>query len=357
MKREISKSKLNNIIHELDFYTEEQLITQEQRENIINSYETKESLNFIKILITLGAILIGLSILTLVASNWAYLSKPIKLAVIALGYLGFMFAGYFTEKSLPKTSRGLYYIASITFGAGIFLIGQMFNLGGEFTEAFLLWAIGIIPLGIYLKDKWLILVSLLFVSIYMTQPESSFILIALFASIFYLINEKLFKSKLVFFLTNLFMLYVLLIKTVETLDSALYSTLIFLAIGLIMYYLLVRIKQLSFYQGILKFQGFFVIGISGLFLTFEQVWNDTMLDLSSNIPWNIIFAVIYILYLLFYSKLGNLYALLFIGIAIFRFYFDGMYDFLPKSIFFLIGGIIFIAFGYYFEKQRRGKNE
>ena len=70
------------------------------------------------------------------------------------------------EDHYPKTSRSLYYIGVFAFGAGIFLIGQMFNLGEGVYADFFMWGLGILPLAYYLKDKLIFASASLFFIIY-----------------------------------------------------------------------------------------------------------------------------------------------------------------------------------------------
>jgi uncharacterized membrane protein len=123
-------------------------------------------------------------------------------------------------------------------------------------------------------------------------------------------------------------------------------TFVFLGIGILMSYLPFRINR-----DIFKLVGSITFGIAGLFLTSHHVW-DNFSVFGNGTTISIVFSIIFILYLLLQTRNGNLISLVFICATIFRYYFDTFFDFMPKSIFFLCGGLILLAFGIYFERAR-----
>lgn len=111
------------------------------------------SLNFIQIISIIGAVLIGLGVLSFVASNWSHLSNVQKFFLLLGGLIASYVSAWMTEDKRPITSKALYYIGAFIYGAEIFYIGQMFHLGGELHNALFAWSIGIIPLAFYRKDR------------------------------------------------------------------------------------------------------------------------------------------------------------------------------------------------------------
>lgn len=103
---------------------------------------------------------------------------------------------------------------------------------------------------------------------------------------------------------------------------------------------------------VFKIQGSIIFGMAGLLLTLREIWND-LYYIGDPDMISIIFAIAYIVFLFMLTKKGNLISLVFICITIFRYYSDTFYDFMPKSLFFVIGGLILVGFGYYFEKMRK----
>jgi uncharacterized membrane protein len=151
-KRVLTKSQFNFLEDELEYCKKTSLITPEQKSEILDHY-TMKSLNFVKVILVIGSVLIGLGVLSFIASNWDVMSKITKFLTIITLYIGVNAASYKLQESYPKTSRSLLYLGVLVYGAGIFLVDQTFNFGGNFTHSFFLWGIGILPLSFLFKDK------------------------------------------------------------------------------------------------------------------------------------------------------------------------------------------------------------
>lgn len=92
-----------------------------------------------------GASLVGLGWILLMATNWQQIPIVIKLFVIFAAILITNFFGWklrFEPGNRPKTGTGLLLLANIFFGAGIWLIAQIFNIDTHFPTGALLWAVG-----------------------------------------------------------------------------------------------------------------------------------------------------------------------------------------------------------------------
>ncbi len=93
----------------------------------------------------IGACVIGLGIILLFAYNWADMTKFTKLGLIfgsiiishTIGITVFLHSEKF--KSLGEA---LTIIGTMFFGAGIFLIAQIYHIDEHFPNAFLFWGIG-----------------------------------------------------------------------------------------------------------------------------------------------------------------------------------------------------------------------
>jgi uncharacterized membrane protein len=99
----------------------------------------------IRIILTIGAILIGAGIFSFIASNWPGMPKEVKVAVIVVAMITAYSAGwYFKEKAnLQKTGNAFILLGAIIYGAGIFLIGQIFNIRANWPDGFILWMLGV----------------------------------------------------------------------------------------------------------------------------------------------------------------------------------------------------------------------
>ena len=133
--------------------------------NAIISKEEKEdtSKRTIRIIVTIGAILVGAGIFSFIASNWQEMPKPVKIFIILAAMLISYTAGwYLREKmNLSKTGEALILLGVIIYGAGIFLVAQMFHIRANWPDGFILWMIGAIAVGYVIESYLLFYLSIL----------------------------------------------------------------------------------------------------------------------------------------------------------------------------------------------------
>jgi uncharacterized membrane protein len=267
------------------------------------------------------------------------------------------FIYYKLYETYPKTSISFIYIGLLTFGSGIFLIGQMFNYGGNFSTAFLLWSIGIFPYSLLLKNNILFIICDIFLIIYIIDHLSigTFPIAILIAiPLIYYCNIRLFSNHVITFFNNLVTLYAIAFTLNKYIKNYTITILIFFIIGILMYFI-----YLGYHKYIFNLQGNIIYGTAGLMLTFPDNWGDfKFFNVPNSKIISITFSICFLIFLLLQTRKKNIISLLFIFFIIMRFYFDTLYDFIPKSLFFIIGGLILLTFGYYFERFRKngGKN-
>jgi uncharacterized membrane protein len=191
--------------------------------------------------------------------------------------IGTFLASFIMSNNYPKTSKSLLLLGVIIYGAGIFLIGQMFNFGGSFTKAFLMWGLGILPASVLFKDKSIFSMASILFLVYLNGfflldfglyiPMFIFIIIPLM----YYINYKFFNSKLITFLNNFLALNTLLFFIIQyaisishynepTATLIMYLTdILYFVIGLLMYFIAPK-----YHNGIFKVQGNIIVGLTGI---------------------------------------------------------------------------------------------
>lgn len=116
----------------------------------------------IRIILTIGAILIGVGIFSFIAANWREMPKVVKISIIVISMTSFYIAGlFFREKmNYEKTGEALFLLGAIIYGAGIFLIAQMFNIRGNWADGFILWMIGVIVMAFAVESLPLFYLSI-----------------------------------------------------------------------------------------------------------------------------------------------------------------------------------------------------
>ncbi len=107
----------------------------------------------ISIVLLIGAVLVGAGIFSFIAANWQEMTRALKLGIIVASMLAAYVAGWYLKErlSMVRTGNALILLGSIIFGAGIFLIGQIFNVRANWPDGFILWMLGIIPLAFALQ--------------------------------------------------------------------------------------------------------------------------------------------------------------------------------------------------------------
>lgn len=352
-KRNINSSKFNFLQKELTFFENDGIITKDQKESMLLSYNVGSEINFIRILLSIGSILIGLGILTFIASNWQGFTKLIKFIIIILLFILSNIISFSVHDNYPKTSKSFLYLSTLIYGAGIFLIAQMFNFNNYFSTLIILWFLGVIPFAILFKDHILFTFSQVLIFIYINsyfasgnQPYLLFLIIPYM----YIANSKLFDNHYVLiFLNNVLLINGLIYFASRSDLISPYITLALFIIGITFYYSPIKLNREVF-----KFQGNLIFGVTGIMLTYKEFWQKlNLFSVSTASSISLIFSLTFFIYLLYLINKGSLLSLAFLCFTILRYYFDVAYDFLPKSIFFIFGGIILMAMGYYFEKLRK----
>lgn len=132
------------------------------------------------ILLIIGVVLIGAGIFSFIASNWRFMDKVVKISIIVFFMMGSYSIGWYLReiKGYVKSGTALILLGSIIYGAGIFLIGQMFNIRANWPDGFILWMLGVLSLAwaIELLELFYLAVPLGFISIigYPTVIAQSF---------------------------------------------------------------------------------------------------------------------------------------------------------------------------------------
>ncbi|XMB86207.1 DUF2157 domain-containing protein [Mycoplasmatota bacterium WC44] len=349
MKKKLSRFNYRFLLRELNSQKEKGIVTKQQVDDMMTYYEEGIGLNFIRVILTIGSILIGLGVLSFIASNWDEMSKLLKVITIVTALGVSMFSSYKLEKNNPKTSESLLYLSALIYGAGIFLMEQIFNFGGDYSQSFLLWTIGVLVMGILFRNIILVLFAHILGVIYINSSFNENIIISslILITVFFGGNKYFNFNKIITFFTTVFSLNIILYLLNYIDIDPTYIAMIFLLIGLALYYIRHNLNL-----DVIRLIGIIVVGLSGFMLTFEFAWEDlTYIPRPDVIA--ITFGISLIVYLLSLVRKRQIVPLLFTCILILRYYFDTMYDFMPKSMFFIIGGFILVGFGFYIERFRK----
>lgn len=157
----VSKSWIKKLVDESKKWVDAGLIDSGHEARINAFYKGQvEYKRLINTVTSLGSILIGLGILLFVASNWQYLSRPTKISIIFFVIAFFHLTGFYFRYIKNKyfgLGEGFLLIGAFAFGAGVWLIAQMYHIHYNFSAGILFWILGILPVVVIFRS-WTVLV-------------------------------------------------------------------------------------------------------------------------------------------------------------------------------------------------------
>lgn len=98
----------------------------------------------IKIIVGIAALMVSAGIFSLVASNWEHMTDAVKIIIIVVFMVFSYGVGWYLRevKGLTKTGGAFVFLGSLIYGAGIFLVAQIFNIRANWPDGFILWMLG-----------------------------------------------------------------------------------------------------------------------------------------------------------------------------------------------------------------------
>ena len=146
------KKNLLWLKRELEAWVSEGIIMPNQAEAIRKRYpEETPGLPWGTIIFSsLGGVILGLGVILLFAYNWAKIPHLWKLALIfgALGIVHSVALLLHTRSERFKAlGEALGLLGTMFFGAGIFLVAQIYHIDEHFPNAFIIWAIGALAMA------------------------------------------------------------------------------------------------------------------------------------------------------------------------------------------------------------------
>ncbi|WP_162601276.1 DUF2157 domain-containing protein [Occallatibacter savannae] len=116
-----------------------------------------------RLALILGGILLASGIVLFVSSHWDQLGPAMRYTLVMAMVTIFHLGGAFTRNQYPATSSTLHAVGTVSTGAAIALVGQIFNIQEHWPAAILLWAIAALCGWKLLRDQAQQTLSLLLV--------------------------------------------------------------------------------------------------------------------------------------------------------------------------------------------------
>lgn len=154
-------SRLSWLEKEAETWVEKGIITREQADRITALYSRDGRNRLVAALLILGAALLGAGVILFFASNWQYIHKWAKVAIVFCALLSFHLSSHLAEKSRPRLGAALALLGCLMYGSGIWLVAQIFHISSHFPNGILLWLIGTLPAAFLLRQRIILALSAL----------------------------------------------------------------------------------------------------------------------------------------------------------------------------------------------------
>lgn len=169
-KRSISEHRWKWLAQEMKSWREERILSAQQINQIGQFYESstdrslRQSSRSLFILKSMSAILIGLAVFLVIGHNWKQLPDTAKLIMIFASVTGSHVLGFYIrfQKNSKTLSEVAFFFGCLLYGAGIFLIAQIFHLNAQNPNEIWFWALGVLPFALCLRTP---LCHLLYISL------------------------------------------------------------------------------------------------------------------------------------------------------------------------------------------------
>ncbi len=139
------------LLGEIELWRNEGIVSVEQAQLLRDRYAQPPAGSWGKVIFSaLGAIIFGLGIVLLLAYNWEGMHRLTKLAFILGAVVLAHGLGIWLRtpgSAHPKIGESLHLLGTMLFGAGIWLIAQIYHIDEHYPNAFLVWSLGALLLG------------------------------------------------------------------------------------------------------------------------------------------------------------------------------------------------------------------
>jgi uncharacterized membrane protein len=172
------------LVREGEEWRREGVLSQEQWDQLRDRYAldgmaAQAANRFTLILMALGAVLVGIGVITYVAANWEEIPKVVR-SVGLFGLFGLVSFGGFgllrsADSLKQKLGDGLLLMGGMLIGANMALMSQMFHMTGPLHPLFMMWSLGVVVMAYGLRHRGLAILAVALMGIggYLGWGESS----------------------------------------------------------------------------------------------------------------------------------------------------------------------------------------
>lgn len=364
----------------------EDLISQQQADrmllDILDEKRERRSNKFIIVISTIGAVLLGTGAILFIASNWQVLSSIVKMLIL-IGTTGAAYAaGYYLKYQygeLPRVGGALMLLGALLFGATVMLTAQIYHVAANHHSLVLIWLIGILPLVYsirtvpmaFLAAALLMLWVGLFIGNYgypMLEGNMNLVYAASALALFGFggLHYKLPGMDKVAHTFRIIALKILMVtlflltfrffsrSNLDAFPEGSFGLTEVLASYLLAFVALLLNWFIRKEDKSVLLESLVGLGILLLLLIFYIFPSTTLVYV---VLFNLLFLAVTLLLIYYGYSNGDIrivnMGLFWLAVFLIAKYFDWFFMLLDRALFFLIGGVIFVAGGILLEKQRR----
>lgn len=201
------------LTQEVKQWVTDDLISHEQGEVILARYGrsldsdiNKTSFGYY-LLMTLGALFIGLALILIISHNWDEIPSAVKTLSLLLLTASTNLIGLRLHMVSRTQAANIWLIlGSLAYGASIMLIAQIYHLGEHYPDGIYWWALGVLPMALLTRSRILTLLMLVLSFIWMCVEAGEaffpttfpvFVLSSLFLSLYARPSKFIFLLSLV----------------------------------------------------------------------------------------------------------------------------------------------------------------
>ncbi|HEX7028082.1 MAG TPA: DUF2157 domain-containing protein, partial [Gammaproteobacteria bacterium] len=272
------------LLNEIAAWRGEGIIDAGQAQRLIERYGDESSTAWGKIIFSaIGAIIFGLGIILLFAYNWEDMHRLSKLAAIFVALLAAHAGGWYLNRSHSqhrKLGESLHLLGTMLFGAGIWLIAQIYHIDEHYPNGILLWAMGALLLAWAMPSLAQAMLALLLLTLWHWFEVFDFHRtshLAVWMIAFGILPLAwLHRSRTVlFFGIALFMsAYATAVASIELRAGAVITVLFALACSYILFSRLVSATRFPESAGAFRFAGMSVYAVLLFMLTIDDIGDD-----------------------------------------------------------------------------------
>ncbi|MBQ6969078.1 MAG: DUF2157 domain-containing protein [Synergistaceae bacterium] len=358
----IRKKEMDFLKSETSVWISEGIIDQEQSQEILSLYDVKTR-NLRAIMLTAGAVLLGLGAVSFAMAHWHELDKLLRVMMIAGAYAASLTAYFLTGRSGTKTGKSFLLLSSAIFGGGIYLITRMYDIKLTFGEILGWWIVEVIAASVIARDEWQMYFAQALSLVWLHESESISVFALYFVRTARLAVAEFFAPYRAFcliaglwcswfavkdraaFMMNMMLTLLLIASRMSLSFGGTWTLIILLITGALMSFL-------SKWPDT-EIMGLLMLGVFGLLLTWPDFWRGEIFESGKSL-YPVVNAVIVAALMLLNIWRGHSgIGITFCSLIAARYFFDHFFGFLPKAWGFTITGVIFVIAGIFFGKIRK----